>query len=93
MIASRMMAVEGPVEQEGGIQYRPDHMVQMPGKDVCTIQMGIQENGKAVVVLERTTKGSGIDTGADHQEQEWDKPRTLEGPFHGVLILHRILER
>jgi hypothetical protein len=42
----------------------------MTGKDVCTVQMGIQENCKAVVVLERTKKGSGIDTGADRQEQE-----------------------
>jgi hypothetical protein len=91
VVAGGIMSIDRPVEKEGAIQHRSHHMVEMTDKGCRAIEMGVEENRKDVVVLEVTAKGSRIDAGGDHDEQETDKRWADEEPFHGVLILHRAL--
>lgn len=51
MVAGGAVSIERPVGEEGSIQYRPDHVIEMADKRLPSVEVGISEYRGKVVEL------------------------------------------
>ena len=60
VIAGRRVTIDEAVDEEGQIQNRPDHMIEMADERAPPVEMRILKNGRDVVELKDTLEAAGI---------------------------------
>ena len=63
------------IQEERRVQHRSNHMTEMLNEGLPSFEMGIDENGKKVVVLKGTPKRVGIGKRGHREESGTDKQR------------------
>lgn len=70
MVACRTFTIERPIDEKGGVQHRPDHVIEMADERLPSIKMGIFEYGVDVVELKRALEYAGIGGQGDSQDEQ-----------------------
>ena len=87
MITDRVVSIERAIQEERRVQHRSNHMTEMLNEGLPSFEMGIDENGKKVVVLKGAAKGAALD-GHDSRDEYGVRKRAHSSSIHGVVILH-----
>ena len=91
MIPDGVVVVEQPVQQEGAMQQRPHHMIQMADKRVPVSHMGIDENRVKIIVLKGASKGAGKGRHRQRNKKDARGHGPSGEPIHSIVILQRSL--
>ena len=51
MIARRTITIEPPIHEKGGIQHRPDHVIEVADEGLPLLEMGILKDCREIVEL------------------------------------------
>jgi len=86
MIADRAISIERAIQEERRVQHRSDCMTEMLDEGLPSFEVGINENGKEVVVLKSAAKGAAL--GHDSRDEYGVRERAQSRFIHGVVILH-----
>lgn len=73
VVAHGGIFIKEPIQQEGSMQYRTNHVIQMVDKRVQVSEMRVYENRIKVVVLKGTPKRVGIGNRGHREESGTDK--------------------
>ena len=88
MISGGAVSIERSIQQERRMQHRSHHMIQMVDEGRPSLEMGVEENGKKVIVLKGSAKRAGI-SGHDSRDEHGAQACAVRAPsIHGAVILH-----
>ena len=91
VVAGGAILVEEPIQQEGSMQHRPHHVIQMADKRLPMFEMGVDENREEIVILKRAAKGTGKGRRGQRNEKDAQDEGSIREAIHAIVILQRAL--
>lgn len=89
VVAGGAILVQEPIQQEGSMQHRPHHVIQMADKRLPMFEMGVDENCEEIIILKRAAKGAGKGRCGQRNEKDAQGQRPNREAIHAIVILQR----